>query len=269
MMVHLPMFAHSQPKQVLIIGGGDGLCLREVCRHVDCVEHITLVEIDPMVIKASKEYLKLVPEKLYECTNPKVEIVIADAAEYLRDANNRNKFDVILADTLDPMGPAESLYEPEFYETLYETLKPDGILCVQGESFFIHLDLIKDLVSVCRDMFDMNTEYATTMAPSYPCGQIGFILARKKNGRGGGGPTPPTNHPSCRNPVRPCPFQRDLKWYSPQMHRSAFILPYYIQKELLIGLETNGSVGDDAVHSNGDEDAIEGEKCFLSECTIS
>jgi spermidine synthase len=166
MMVHLPLFSHKNPKHVLIVGGGDGVCLREVCKHKQ-VEKVTLVEIDPMVINASKEYLKLVPNELLE-NDPRVEIVIADAAEYLKERGNLNKFDVILADTLDPIGPAESLFEPEFYETMYAALKPSGIICIQGESFFIHLELIRDLLAFCKDLFDF-AEYATTMAPSYPC----------------------------------------------------------------------------------------------------
>lgn len=166
MMVHLPLFSHKNPKHVLIVGGGDGVCLREVCKHKQ-VEKVTLVEIDPMVINASKEHLKLVPNELLE-NDPRVEIVIADAAEYLKDLDNLNKFDVILADTLDPIGPAESLFEPEFYEAMYTALKPSGIICIQGESFFIHLELIRDLLAFCKDLFDF-AEYATTMAPSYPC----------------------------------------------------------------------------------------------------
>lgn len=165
-MAHLPLFSHKNPRHVLIVGGGDGVCLREVCRHKQ-VEKVTLVEIDPMVIHASKEYLKLVPNELLE-SDPRVEIVIADAAEYLRQPSNLNKFDVILADTLDPIGPAEALFEPEFYEAMHAALKPSGIICIQGDSFFIQMDLIRDLLAFCKYLFD-SAEYATTMAPSYPC----------------------------------------------------------------------------------------------------
>lgn len=175
MMVHLPLFSHPQPKHVLIVGGGDGVCLREVCRHPE-VEKVTLVEIDPIVLHASREHLKLVPGELLDGSDSRVEIVHEDAAEFLKADENRDRFDAILADTLDPIGPAESLFEPEFYEQMHAALKPSGIMCIQGESFFIHLDLIRDLVAVCRDLFD-SVEYATTMAPSYPC--TFFLIERQ------------------------------------------------------------------------------------------
>lgn len=167
MMAHLPLFSHSNPKHVLIVGGGDGVCLREVCRHPE-VKKVTLVEIDPMVLQASMDSLKIVPQELLNGSDPRVEIVHADAAEYLKERRNHDRFDVILADTLDPIGPAESLFDPEFYEKMHDALKPSGILCTQGESFFVHLDLIRDLLGVCKGLFD-TAEYAITMVPSYPC----------------------------------------------------------------------------------------------------
>lgn len=248
MMAHLPLFSHPDPKRVLIVGGGDGACLREVCRHKQ-VKHVTLVEIDPMVIQASREHLKLVPPELFD-QDPRVEIVLDDAAEYLKDPSNLSKYDVILADTLDPIGPAESLFEPEFYENIYSALRPGGIACMQGETFFIHLNLIRDLLGFCKDIFDF-AEYATTMAPSYPCGQIGFILARKGARK------------SCRMPIRQCEFQSDLKWYNKSMHQAAFVLPQYIRKELsaLDNLDDPTIRYDDVVLEDVDD-------CFLSKCVI-
>jgi spermidine synthase len=261
-MSHLPLFSHLNPEHVLIVGGGDGIVLQEVCRHKE-VKKVTLVEIDPLVIHASKEYLKLVPPELYD--DPRVEIIHGDAAEYIQDPANHNKFDVILADTLDPLGPAESLFEPEFYEHMHDALRPNGIVCTQGENMWIHFELIRDLVSCCKDIFG-HAEYATTSVPSYPCGQIGFIVARKgKDNR------------SCNVPVRtPTPaFQSQLKWYNPQMHRAAFALPQYVHQEL------NGEDSDNNTDhnknanatpdfyrddNNGDE---EGDRCILSQCVIS
>jgi spermidine synthase len=238
MMAHLPLFSHWNPKNVLIVGGGDGGVLREVCRHKE-VQHISLVEIDPVVIRASKEHLKLAPAELFD--DPRVEIIHADAAEYLQDPANQNKYDVILADTLDPLGPAESLFEPEFYEAMHSALRDNGVICTQGESMWIHFDLIRDLVACCADIFDY-AEYATTTVPSYPCGQIGFIIARKGKSK------------SCRIPVREPTFQQDLKWYNPQMHQAAFVLPQYIMAEL------------EPLMNNEDDD--DGESCFLAGCTI-
>lgn len=264
MMSHLPLFSHWNPERVLIVGGGDGIVLQEVCRHKE-VKKVTLVEIDPLVIHASKECLQLVPPELYE--DPRVEIIHADAAEYLQDPANHNRFDVILADTLDPLGPAESLFEPEFYEDMHAALRPNGIVCTQGENMWIHFDLIRDLVACCKDIFG-HAEYATTSVPSYPCGQIGFIVARKGQ-----------DNRSCNRPVRrPTPsFQSQLKWYSPQMHRAAFVLPHYIHQELNGGSSSNGGTGTSIYYGNGTHDHYhddnngdeEGDRCILSQCVIS
>jgi spermidine synthase len=245
MMAHLPLFSHNNPKHVLIVGGGDGVVLREVCRHEE-VQKVTLVEIDPMVLQASKDYLQLVPNELFE--DPRVEIVHADAADYL--PNVQNQYDIILADTLDPLGPAESLFEPEFYEAMHSALKDDGIICTQGENIWIQLEMIRDLVGCCAEIFDY-AEYATTTVPSYPCGQIGFVLARKGRSK------------SCRIPVRAVSFQDDLKWYNPQMHRAAFVLPQYVKEELEPLNRGNRQGGEE-----DDEDEDVDERCFLDGCTI-
>jgi len=253
MMSHLPLFSHWNPERVLIVGGGDGLVLQEVCRHKE-VKKVTLVEIDPLVVHASKECLRLVPPGLFD--DPRVEIIHADAAEYVQDPANHNKFDIILADTLDPLGPGESLFEPQFYEGMHDALRPNGIVCTQGENMWIHFDLIRDLVACCKDIFG-HAEYATTSVPSYPCGQIGFIVARKGK-----------DNQSCSVPVRrPTPsFQNELMWYNPRMHQAAFVLPQCVHQELSGSNFKNGSIDYYHDDNNGDE---EGDRCILSKCVIS
>eukprot|EP00934_Nitzschia_sp_Nitz4_P001968 Nitzschia sp. Nitz4//scaffold110_size71422//43038//44439//NITZ4_005876-RA/size71422-augustus-gene-0.12-mRNA-1//1//CDS//3329533095//1968//frame0 len=239
MMAHIPLFAHSNPEKVLIVGGGDGGVLKEVCRH-SCVKEITVVEIDEMVIQACKEHLCLATDKHYN--DPRVSIVYEDASEYLNEAKQSGRFDVIMADTLDPLGPAESLFEPEFYESMHDALADGGIICTQGESMWIHLDLIGDLVECCAQMFGQ-AEYAITSVPCYPCGQIGFILARKGSTE------------KCRTPVRHPTFQDDLRYYNPQVHKAAFVLPQFVEKTL----------GPLFVSKDNDEEDDEEEEmtCFL------
>jgi spermidine synthase len=256
MMAHLPLFAHHSPSNVLIVGGGDGVVLQEVCRHEE-VQKIVLVEIDPMVIKASRECLQLVPDGVWK--DPRLEVVHMDAAEYVQTCDSR--FDIILADTLDPLGPAESLFEPEFYEAMHTALRPNGIVCTQGENFWIHFDLIRDLVACCSEIFD-RAEYATTAVPSYPCGQIGFILARKGNGHRGRSGTK-----SCSVPVRTPSFQEDLKWYNPQMHRAAFVLPHFVKVELNAS-DVNFGRNYFIDECKSVEQEEEGDRCFLAGCTI-
>src|SRR5690606_863126 len=105
MLAHVPLFAHPQPREVLIIGGGDGGLLREVLRH-NTVERVVQVEIDRAVIDLCTEYLPNHSQGAF--TNPRAEIVIGDGIDYV-DATER-RFDVVLSDCTDPVGPGEVLF---------------------------------------------------------------------------------------------------------------------------------------------------------------
>ena len=109
MISHIPLLAHPNPKQVLVIGGGDGGTIREVLKHPS-VERAVLCEIDGMVIEASKQWLPTIACAL---DDPKVEIQVADGAAYV--AKHKNTFDVILIDSTDPIGPGARLFNKEFY----------------------------------------------------------------------------------------------------------------------------------------------------------
>lgn len=224
MMVHLPLCTaqSTTPLDILIVGGGDGGVLREVVTQYDkeTVRSITVVDIDPMVTEVAKKYLNAAPY----FDDDRVMVVHADAAVFLDDDDAAQKYHVIIGDTSDPVGPAESLFQPAFYESMYAALKPGGIICVQGECFWIHLVLISDLIACCNDIFD-TAEYATTMVPTYPCGQIGFVLARKRM-------MPGRPCPSCRIPIRTPKNLTTLKWYSPEIHRAAFVLPPFVRAQL-------------------------------------
>ncbi|XP_065889956.1 spermidine synthase-like [Dysidea avara] len=213
MITHLPMFSHPCPKKVLVIGGGDGGVLREVIKH-DCVEEVHLCEIDTRVIEVSKKYL---PTMSVVFDHPKVHVHNKDGAEFLKE-NDKPYFDVVITDSSDPIGPAKSLFAVEYYQSIKEALKPDGVLCCQGECQWLHLDLIKNIMSFCRDMFPV-TSYAYTTIPTYPSGQIGFIL--------------------CSNSKNTCfevPLRKvtdadvqdmKLKYYNSAIHSAAFVLPQF------------------------------------------
>jgi spermidine synthase len=115
--------------QVLVIGGGDGGVLREIIKHPSLVQ-VTLVEIDASVVSASKRYL---PSMARGFDHPKVNLVIGDGFKYLQE--HRGAFDVIITDSSDPVGPAESLFGEDFYRLMKESLKEDGIVCTQGNYY--------------------------------------------------------------------------------------------------------------------------------------
>jgi hypothetical protein len=129
-------------------------------------------------------------------------------------------------------------------------------------------------MACCSEIFD-HVDYATTNVPSYPCGQIGFVVARKK------GNDPKVKIKGCDVPVRTPSFQKDLKWYNPQMHRRAFVLPQFMKVELHSpDVNISGRIGgnvedDDDVNTNHDYyregneyDEEEGDRCFFAGCSI-
>ncbi|KAE9555166.1 hypothetical protein FO519_001661 [Halicephalobus sp. NKZ332] len=170
MLAHLPMFAHPNPKRVLIIGGGDGGILREVLKH-DIVEHVTMCEIDEMVIDVSKKFLPGMAEKF---NSPKLNLFIGDGFEFLK--NHKNQFDVVITDSSDPVGPAESLFGKSYYQLLNEAMREGGILSSQGECPWIDMPLVQGMVEFCNEIFSGQVRYAIGSVPTYTSGTMGYLI---------------------------------------------------------------------------------------------
>ena len=109
MITHVPLYTHPNPKNVLVIGGGDGGTVRELFRH-QSVEEIVMVEIDEKVIEASRLHL---PQLSCEFDNPKLDLRIQDGIQYLKECEAA-AFDLIVIDGSDPEGPAEGLFSVAF-----------------------------------------------------------------------------------------------------------------------------------------------------------
>lgn len=213
MMAFVPLNCHPCPQKVLIIGGGDGGVAREVLKH-PLVQKIVQCEIDEAVIRVAKQYLPFMSKSF---DDPKVELKIADGMKFVRESNER--FDVIITDSSDPIGPAKSLFEKSYYESLYEALNPGGIICSQAENFWFELDIIKSLITTSREIFT-SVAYGSTLVASYPSGQIGFLLASK-------GVKKDFSKPSY---VFPENIQETLRYYSTEVHSGAFTLPKFVSE---------------------------------------
>lgn len=159
MIAHIPLFAHPDPKRVLVIGGGDGGVLREVARHPS-VEEIVICELDKDVIEVSKKYL---PSLACGFDDPRVKVNIMDGNKFMQA--NQDSFDVIITDSSDPVGPAAVLFETPFYKAMFASLREGGIICTQGECMWLHLDLVKPLMSSVST-FCSSVEYAYTTIPT-------------------------------------------------------------------------------------------------------
>ncbi|CAB3405616.1 unnamed protein product [Caenorhabditis bovis] len=217
MLAHLPLFAHPNPKKVLIIGGGDGGILREVLKHKQ-VEKVTMCEIDEMVIEVSKKYLLGMSCSF---SDPKLDLYCGDGFEFLK--NHTNEYDVIITDSSDPVGPAESLFSKSYYELLHDALNSDGILSSQGESCWLHLNLIKHLIANNRQIFP-NVRYAQSIVSTYPSGCMGYLICAKNNNRDVSVPT----RQLTRDEVK----SLNLRFYNSDVHRAAFVLPEFVRAAL-------------------------------------
>eukprot|EP01122_Echinamoeba_exundans_P014134 TRINITY_DN6343_c0_g1_i1.p1 TRINITY_DN6343_c0_g1~~TRINITY_DN6343_c0_g1_i1.p1 ORF type:complete len:289 (+),score=87.10 TRINITY_DN6343_c0_g1_i1:29-895(+) len=214
MMAHLPLFAHPNPKKVLVVGGGDGGVLREIAKHPG-IEEIHLCEIDKMVVEASKKYL---PTISVGFNDPRVKVHIRDGFEFMKD--HKNEFDVIITDSSDPDGPASTLFGEAYFQLTKEALTENGILCTQAESIWLHLDLIEKMMTFIRRVYPSVT-YSITQIPTYPSGTIGFFIATKN----GGAVEKPVRQPEAA-------LLDKCQYYSVDMHEKAFVLPAFAARKL-------------------------------------
>lgn len=169
MISFLPLCIHPNPERVLIVGGGDGGVAREVVKH-PAVKSVHQVEIDGRVVDLSKKYL---PFMACGFDSPKLSLVIGDGFEFMK--NHVGEFDVIITDSSDPIGPAETLFQESYFALMKRALKPNGVVCSQGGTFWTDLAHVKETLDHCRRQFPV-AGYAVTSVPSYPCGQIGFVI---------------------------------------------------------------------------------------------
>ncbi|KAI5807771.1 Spermidine/spermine synthase [Pyronema omphalodes] len=216
MITHLAMNSHPNPKKVLVIGGGDGGVLREVVKH-ECVEEAILCDIDEAVIRLSKQYL---PHMAAGFEHPKTTVHVGDGFKFLEDY--KNTFDVIITDSSDPDGPAEALFQKSYFELLSAALKEGGVITTQAENQWLHLKLITELKKSCREVFP-TVEYAYTTIPTYPSGQIGFMVCSKDANR------------DVSKPLRSLPEEEENKryrYYNSKIHEASFVLPNFAKLAL-------------------------------------
>lgn len=209
MIAHVPMNAHPNPEKILIVGGGDGGTLKEVLKH-QSVKEVVLCEIDKEVIAISKKYF---PEFRLGFSDPRVEIIIDDAACYIKGKNNY--FDVICVDSPDPIGSATVLFEREFFENIKQALHEGGIAVAQMESMFYSADLIVNIQQFTKQLFK-HVLYYYTLVPTYPSGTIGFLFFSKKY-----------DPFECFN-LKKVEID-DLQYYNNAVHTASFQLPQFFK----------------------------------------
>jgi spermidine synthase len=209
LLVHIPLCAHPSPRRVVVIGGGDGGCLRHVLMHA--VERAVQVEIDAIVIRACKEWMPSLAEDAFD--DPRAELIVGDGIEYVRGLDG--EVDAILVDSTDPVGPAEGLISLDFFRDVRRALRPGGLFAIQaGSPLLMHQELV-DVHARVADVFPVAAPYLGHV-PAYPGGLWAFVVGS-------------TEH-DPREPRRPGPA--GSRYYSAAVHRGAFAMPPYLQSSL-------------------------------------
>lgn len=207
MMAHLLMSSHPDPRNVLVVGGGDGGCVREVVKY-DCLEKVTLVDIDEEVTRASIDFF---PEVSSGLKDPRVEICPTDALQYIKD--HEDSFDVVIVDSTDPVDFAVGLFEAPFYQDVKRSLRDNGMVIAQTESPFISKELLNYTFNQMKSVFP-EVHLAWGVTPFYPSGTWTYTIGSK-------GPDP---RKRLREPVR------ETQYYSQEIHQTSFVLPPFIRK---------------------------------------
>jgi len=214
MLTHVPLFAHGNAKRVLNIGGGDGGILREVLKHPE-VEHATQVEIDQAVIDMCKTYLPNHSDGAYD--NARANIVIDDGIEFV--CNTQEKFDVIISDCTDPVGPGEVLFSSRFYEGCKRCLNEGGVFVAQNGVAFMQIEEVQTTRRRLSPYFSDQNFYCAAV-PTYVGGNMTLAWGSDNEG------LRDVDLKTIEARFKDSGIQ--TRYYNPRMHVSAFALPQYI-----------------------------------------
>lgn len=219
-LVHFAMFSHPNPKKILIIGGGDGGALREVLKHK--IDYVDIVEIDKMVVELVCKFMPSLPRGAF--SDSRVRMYFEDGFKFVENASKENKkYDVIIVDSPDPVGPAISLFSREFYLNVKKILGDDGIVIRQAGSMFLQEEEMSTNFRHMKEIFQEVCVFSSDV-PLYHGGKFSFLAASNEFGA----------------------FRKDLEelrkkyneskietiYYSPDIHIASMHLPQYVQNSL-------------------------------------
>jgi spermidine synthase len=178
-LIHLGLASRPQRKKILVLGGGDGLAVREILRYPE-VESITLVDLDPEMTKLFSRQDFLVQLNGGAFQSSKVHIINADAFVWLKDrqAKSEDKFDFIVVDFPDPSNfSIGKLFSTAFYRILARSLSDDGAMVIQSTSPFVARKTFWCVDATLKAVGLLTTPYHVYV-PSF--GEWGFVLATHK-----------------------------------------------------------------------------------------
>jgi spermidine synthase len=174
-LVHPTLASHPNPRNVLVLGGGDGMAVRELLKY-PAIEHITLVDLDPEMTDMFKNQELFARLNNHSLRSPKVSIVNEDAFNWLRKSKNR--FDVAVVDFPDPSNYSlGKLYTDTFYKALKKVMNDDGMVVIQSTSPYYAKNSYWCVVTTLNSIGLHTTPYHAYV-PSF--GDWGYVIASLK-----------------------------------------------------------------------------------------
>ncbi|KAG6383234.1 hypothetical protein SASPL_157017 [Salvia splendens] len=248
------VFQSSAYGKVLVLDGIVQLTEKDECVYQEMITHLPLCSIESPQNVISGYFIgtlpsynagvwypaslhreiarkqEIFPELAIGFEDPRVHLHVGDAIEFLKQAPE-GKYDAIIVDSSDPVGPAQELVERPFFETIARALRSGGVLCNMAESMWLHTHLIQDMLTICRDIFKGSVRYAWASVPTYPSGVIGFLLCATEG--------PPVDFVHPINLLRSWmvhlttegKLNLQLRGYL-SIHRAAFALPSFVRREV-------------------------------------
>ncbi len=216
-LVHPALLAHPRPRDVLVVGGGDGGALREVLRHPE-VERAVMVELDQAVLRVSVELLNVgkgVLERVLAGREPRAELRVESGADYVK--GKEAAFDAMVVDSTDPVGPAAVLFSERFFEDAYRALRDPGIYVTQAGSVYLFTEELLTAYRRMKRVFDRVFAYSfPVIGYASPWaflvgvkGEVDFSRVDQERARA-----------------------LELRYYDPERHATLFQLPKHLREKL-------------------------------------
>jgi spermidine synthase len=220
MLTHLPMLEHGKVERVMIVGGGDLSIADEALKHKG-VKEVVLVDIDGRVIELCKKLFGEINAKAFK--DKRMTVEVADAFEYLGRKSSKNRFDLIIADRPDPVGPGKALFGETFYDRVKGALKKGGYATFQTGVPFYQPWEITEALQELSGFFSKSGLYLTVV-PTY----IGGFMALSWATKGGEALGSAKGIKRAAKTYKQAKLKTD--YYNPEVHAAAFALPQWIKK---------------------------------------
>lgn len=214
MLSHVPVLAHGAVREVLVVGGGDGGMIEELFKHMT-IERVTMAELDAGVIELARTHLPALSNGAFD--DPRLEIVIGDGKDFVATTDQR--FDLVVVDSTDPIGPGEALFMPSFYADCRRVLRPGGVIVTQSGVPFFQPNELEATMRSFNGLFADATCYLAAV-PTYVGGFMAF---------GWGSDDPSLRRvPLATIEDRFAASGLATRYYTPEVHLASFALPRFI-----------------------------------------